>query len=127
MIALLGTIPGLGDFKAQTETNGNFLLFQNASVNDGLEMLIFTLGGLQKFTEENVLCVGERQGRYKDMSSLCPEKFRFMPFMNIAFTLTISLLLNLINLPTMVKRAPLYSCEQKPILCTNLHLCLKHL
>lgn len=63
MIAPLGTIPILGDFKAETETNGIFLLFQNASVNDGLEMLIFTLSGLQKFTEENVLCVGEREAR----------------------------------------------------------------
>lgn len=40
------------------------------------------------------------------MSSLCPEKCRFMPFMNTAFTLTISLLLDLINLPSMAMRAP---------------------
>lgn len=59
----MGTIPVLGDVKAQTETNGIFLVFQNASVNDGLEMLIFTLGGLQKFAEENVLSVGEREAR----------------------------------------------------------------
>lgn len=59
----MGTIPILGDLKAQTETNGVFLVFQNASVNDGLEMLIFTLGGLRKFAEENVLSVGEREAR----------------------------------------------------------------
>lgn len=59
VIAPLGAIPVLGDFKAQTEANGIFVVFQNAPVNDGLEMLISTLGGLQKFTEENVLCVGE--------------------------------------------------------------------
>lgn len=38
-------------------------MFQNATVNDGLEMLIFTLSALKKFTEENVLSVGEREAR----------------------------------------------------------------
>lgn len=69
-------------------------------------MLIFSCGGLQKFTEENVLCVGERETRKtKTCQVFVLKKFRFMPFMNIAFTLTFSLLLNLINLPSGVKRA----------------------
>lgn len=48
----------------------------------------------------------QRQGRHKDMSSLYPEKFRFMPFMNIAVAVTISLLLDLIILSSIVKKAP---------------------
>lgn len=48
----------------------------------------------------------ETQGRHKDMSSLCPENFKFMPFMNIAVTVTISLLLDVIILSSAVKKAP---------------------
>lgn len=50
----------------------------------------------------------QRQGRHKDIS-FYPEKFRFMPLVNTAVTVTISLVLDLIILSSVVKRVPMNS------------------
>lgn len=39
------------------------LVFQNSTVNDGMETFFFTHSGLQTFAEENALSVGGRKTR----------------------------------------------------------------
>lgn len=69
----------------------------------GMETFCFAHSVLQK--KMLYLLEKQRQVRCKDIN-FYPEKFRFMPFMNTAVTVTISLLLHLIILSRVVKRVP---------------------